>query len=349
MKILQMYRKFREWKIRVWNKENTFSVPFFIRLKYGIKGFTANEYVWYDLAVNDYRNYISDYERIKSRNINGDFKLILDDKLLFEEIFRNYIKVPNIYAWVSDGNVYGMHGNHLNNKGVLDFLRKKKEAVLKWERGYEGRGTYIIKVDSSNKFWINGKLKDDAYVQKIFEKRGEAILCEYMHQSDFANELYPNSTNTIRIICAKKKGEYKTHVVKAAQRIGNQDSAPIDNVSAGAIACEIDIEKGELFPGVIAKNHQKDLSNKFLDYHPETGVQLSGKKIPGWKKIVFEIEKLTNSFPYLNFVAWDVLLLDDGFCLIEGNASSGCMMFQQRHGVKNEEIGDIYRSYGVKI
>lgn len=50
---------------------------------------------------------------------------------------------------------------------------------------------------------------------------------------------------------------------------------------------------------------------------------------------------------YLNLVAWDVLLTDGGFCLIEGNASSGLMMFQQRHDVRNEEIGDIYRSYGL--
>ena len=43
----------------------------------------------------------------------------------------------------------------------------------------------------------------------------------------------------------------------------------------------------------------------------------------------------------------NVLLTDDGFCIIEGNASSGCGIFQMEHGVRNSELGDIYRSYGV--
>ena len=81
--------------------------------------------------------------------------------------------------------------------------------------------------------------------------------------------------------------------------------------------------------------------------HPDTGMPLKGLKIPNWSSLVSEIVDLTNKLPYLNFVAWDILLTDDGYCVIEGNASSGCGLFQVEHGVRNSKLGEIYRSYGI--
>lgn len=121
----------------------------------------------------------------------------------------------------------------------------------------------------------------------------------------------------------------------------------MDNVSAGAIACEIDLETGRLGMGCIPKSHQNGRARKFSRTHPDTGCILEGKIIPGWEQLKKDIVNLTNQFPYLNFIAWDTLLTNDGFCIIEANASSGCMMFQMERGVRNEEIGDIYRSYGI--
>jgi hypothetical protein len=346
--IIRKLKDLAAWRRRVWKAKSDYKVPFFTKVKYALKGFATNEYVWFDFAKNDYHNYISDYERVRSRNINGNYKTILDDKLLFEEIFRNHTRVPIIYAWVSDGVIYGIHEYELNNSNVIEFIKNIGCAVLKWETGYEGKGTYIIKNEvEKNSLVVNGKTMRDSEVIKLFSNNGQAILCEYMHQSEFENELYPDATNTIRIICAKKKGEKTAHIIKAAQRIGNKESAPVDNVSAGAISCEINIDNGELLQGVIAKAHHKSNGERFFDIHPDTGAVLAGKQIPGWEKLKKDIEDMTNKFPYLNFVGWDVLLLDDGFCIIEGNASSGLMMFQQRHGVRNEEIGDIYRSYGI--
>ena len=334
------------WYKQVWRSKNDFNVPFPTKVKYAFRGFSANEYHWYDLKHNNYKDYISDFRRRKSRNINPPKKLILDDKLLFEEIFRNYVRVPKVYAWVSEGNVYGLHGYDISTSSAIDFMRKNRETVLKWIKGYEGVGTFIILTDDEGKLVVNGKPMSDEDVRKLFKFKGEAIITEYMHQSEFENSLYPNAVNTIRMVCAKKKGETTARIIKAAQRIGNDESAPVDNVSAGAIACEIDINTGELMEGVIAKAHHTLDGEKFFSNHPDTGAQLAGKVIPDWDNLKKSVEDVTNKFPFLNFVAWDVLLTDEGFCLIEGNASSGCMMFQQRHGVMNEEIGDIYRSYG---
>lgn len=340
---------FRNWFRLVWKNKTDYKVSLLTKTKYALKGFTVNEYIWYDLEHNDYREYISDYERIRSREINSEYKIILDSKLLFDEVFRKYTRVPKIYAWISGGIVYGLHGEDIENTSLIKTLKKYVIAVLKLENGYEGKGTYVIEYKQNNKenvFLVNGSLMSDVDVERLCLSNGNAILSEYMFQSEFENSLYPDAANTIRIVCAKKKGKEKTHIIKAVQRIGNDACKPVDNVSAGGYASEIDLETGELGPA-IAKCGPMERRMIEFDVHPDTGAQITGKVIPNWKTLKTEIIDLTNRFPYLNFVAWDVLLTEDGFCIIEGNASSGCGMFQMKHGVRNSELGDIYRSYGI--
>ncbi len=344
---LEKAEAFYDWRRRVWKAKNEYGVPAATKMKYALRGFTPNEVVWFDLANNDYREYISDNERLRSREINGIYKTILDDKLLFEEIFRHHVRVPKIYAWISDGEVFGLHGTEVDTKTFIRFLREIGAAVLKWENGYEGKGTYVLFAKEDGDFLVNGETMDAKAVRRLLRGKGSSILCEYMRQGAFSDSLYPEATNTLRIVCAKKKGERHVHIVGAVQRIGNEKSKPVDNVSAGAISCKVDLETGALGKGVVAKSSHKGESVTYFETHPDTGAQLKGRVIPDWDKIKAEILTLTDSFPYLGLVAWDVLLTDEGICVIEGNASAGCVMFQMDGGVRGGEIGDIYRSYGI--
>lgn len=345
-KILKKARYILLWYKNVLFLKSDYHISVFEKLKYAFRGFSVNEYIWYNLKKNDYKEYISDYERIKAREINGNYKIILDDKMLFEEIFRNYITVPKTYAWISNKIIYGIHGYDINEKNIYDFIAKCKKVVLKWVTGYEGKGTYIIEYIHENKYIINEEIKTKKDLQNIFSYYGEAILSEYIYQSDFSNQLYNKSTNTIRIVCAKKKGEKKAKILKAVQRIGNEYCKPVDNISAGGFASEIDIETGKLGK-IITKAGRKNERLIPFSKHPDTGQQIEGLTIPYWNKIKTEIVNLTNEFPYLNFIAWDVLLTNKGICVIEANASSGCGLFQLEHGIRNEEYGEILKSYNI--
>lgn len=159
-----------------------------------------------------------------------------------------------------------MHGYEVDNSNLAAFVQKHSIVVLKTEDGYEGKGTYVIEAASNGEehpFSVNGQLKSKQDVEALFFQSGQAILCEYIHQEDFGSSLYPYSTNTIRVECAKKKGERSAHIIKAFQRIGNEASKPVDNVSAGAIACEVDLETGQLGVEGIPKSHQDGRERKF--------------------------------------------------------------------------------------
>lgn len=333
------------WYKKVLMAHTDYKVSFLTKIKYAIKGFTVNEYIWYDLKNNDYNDYISDFKRIESRKINENYKTILDDKLLFEEIFTNYIRVPYNYGYMSNGHIYPLHDYNVSNNNIIDFIKEKENIVLKMLKGYEGNGVFVIKY-INNRFEVNGKRTSMKDLNKLFETCEESIICEYVSQSKFENEIYNKSTNTIRIVCAKKKGDTHAKILKAVQRIGTDYCAPVDNISAGGLAAEIDIETGRL-SYAISKYGPMERRMKKMSNHPDTNNQIEGKIIPNWKEIKKEIEDVTNKFPYLNFVAWDVLLTDERICIIEGNASSGCGLFQLEHGIKNEEYGDVLRSYGV--
>ena len=343
--LVKKYRNYKEWKRIVWNAKCVYKIPFLERVKYALKGFSADEAYFYNFKDNDYREYISEYERLRSREINGPYKFILDDKLIFEEVVGKYVRVPMNYACILDGVLYGLHDNGMNNDNVIDYLRKYRTTVLKWNGRGGGEGTYVISFDDVG-FSVNGVNKDVEEVKDLFNRRGDAILCEYMTQSEFSSSLYPYTTNTIRIVCAKKKGERDAKFIKAIQRVGCQESIPVDNVSMGGLTLDINKSTGELGVG-IAKYGRPDRVMVPFRNHPDSGGAFVGKAIPDWENIVQEVVALTNKLPFLNYVAWDILLTDDGFCVIEGNSSSGCGIFQMEKGVRNSELGDIYRSYKI--
>ncbi len=335
------------WWNLVLKSKNYFHVGLPVRLRYAFRGFSANEYVWYDLARNDYREYISNYKRTICRDINGKYKIILDDKIIFEDVFKPYVRVAESYAWISGGILYPRNGYAVDNGNIIDFLKKVKTAILKREIGAGGSGVSLIEYDGSG-FTVNGKPCSDGDLSElILSGKKEAFLCEFMRQSDFENSLYPHSANTIRIICAKKKGEREARIIGAFQRIGNEKSKPVDNISAGAFAAEIDLETGVLGSGIAARSHNPEEVYQRYDTHPDSGAMIKGNRIPDWDSVKKQITDLTNRFPYLNLVAWDVLLTNEGLCIIEANASSGLVMFQREHGAKNGPIGDVYRSYGL--
>lgn len=349
-RILKLYHSLNDWHNIVWKSKNEFNVPFLVKGKYALKGFTTNEYIWYDLKNNNTNQYISEYERIKSRSINGIYKVILDDKMIFEEVFGQHTRVPVNYAWIKNRNIYALHDYKIDRDNLASFLADRRKSVLKYLDRGGGIGTYIIET-SSDGLCVNGRLSSNETVKGLFDREGTSILCEYITQSEFAESLYPYTTNTIRMICAKKESE-KARVIGAVQRIGRRCSIPVDNFSSGGLACEIDLETGEL-SSAVAGHGDKEGRMQMCEVHPDTGVHIKGRKIPQWVELKRSIETLMNQFPYLNFVAWDILLTEktfnsNGYCIIEGNASSSCDLLQiMKPGLRNKELGEIYKSYGI--
>ncbi|MGN0301574.1 MAG: sugar-transfer associated ATP-grasp domain-containing protein, partial [Anaerotardibacter sp.] len=125
-------------------------------------------------------------------------------------------------------------------------------------------------------------------------------------------------------------------------RIGTSSTIPVDNASMGGLVACINLETGEL-------SEARSLHNLDVhEVHPDSGNPIKGVVVPEWERIKETALNLAKRFPYIVFVAWDILLGEDGKAyIIEANASSGVNIIQLWGPQKQGELGDFYRAHGV--
>ena len=135
-----------------------------------------------------------------------------------------------------------------------------------------------------------------------------------------------------------------THEMKvffAVQRIGRKETIPEDNGSKGGLVANIDLETGMLSEARCLK----ELGT--WEVHPDSGNPIKGVVIPDWDGIKKEILDVCKKIPYMDFMAWDLLITEEGPCVIEINTSSGINIIQLWGGQKQGELGDFFRHYKV--
>ena len=162
-----------------------------------------------------------------------------------------------------------------------------------------------------------------------------------MEQHHYADELYDKTVNTIRLITMRDIESHEFKIFFAVQRMGRSNTIPVDNGSKGGLVSKIDLKTGVLSEG----RSLHDL--KQYDFHPDSGKQIKGIKIPYWEGIKKQILEVCKKVPYMDFIAWDLLITDKEVCVIEANTSSGVNILQLWGGQKKGELGEFFRNYGV--
>lgn len=84
-----------------------------------------------------------------------------------------------------------------------------------------------------------------------------------------------------------------------------------------------------------------------FEVHPDSGNPIKGVEIPHWADIKQQMLDVCNKIPYMDFIAWDLLITDEGVCVIEANTSSGVNIIQIWGGQRQGELGDFFRHYDV--
>ena len=205
-----------------------------------------------------------------------------------------------------------------------------------------GKGTGVERFTYENKkFYVDAKEVSEEELINILKKRNDYHICEGVKQSKYLNKLYDKTTNTIRLVTLRNPKTNEFEVYSAVQRIGTKETIPVDNGSRGGLTAKIDIETGIL---TSAKCIQRTVD---FDVQKKKKNPIKGVKIPNWNKIKKEMLDLANKFPYLYFIAWDILLTEEGIYIIEANTSSGVNILQLWGGERNKGLGDFYRYHHI--
>lgn len=308
------------------------------------KGFHGESKVIYNLTKENSRYYLSDWQRLKTRFINGEYTFLLNNKVVFERLFGNDIKIPKTLSLIEKGKIVPIDNVIEDVESLLDYIKINSKAVMKPINGGGGAGIIILKYSGSEIYSNNQKINKEELI-KLIKKLDDYFICEYVEQAEFIRNLYPESLNTMRIVTMIDPATNKAFIPIAVQRIGTKKSSPADNWTQGGISAEIDLNTG-----IIGKGATYPINGRmeWLEKHPDTGYQFSGVRIPHWQEIKNEILKMAEKHPYIKYVGWDVVLTNNGITIIEGNTYSGVNILQiHRPLLKDVKVKEFYKYHNV--
>ena len=143
------------------------------------------------------------------------------------------------------------------------------------------------------------------------------------------------------ILCGFLLLEYVTlyiiYYTGAALRIG-KDSF-IDNYSAGGFVLSIDLKTGT------AKAEAENKLGERFSVHPVTGVRLDCFAVPLWQQVLDMVFDMACTYK-LNYVAWDIAILEDTVSLIEANPAGMINTIQIADGGPKKKIyKDLFKEW----
>lgn len=327
------------WWSRIFMAPNHFKVPFFIRIKYNIfGGYMADQYALYDLKHHK-NEYLSEYDWYKSRYINMPYNFILNNKIVSTKLLEPYIKVPKIFIF-KEKKLVKYDGGIVKYSDIISLIKEEKKVYLKPISEGKGKGVILLSYDH-NKFYVDMKETSSKEIEDTLRKRDNWFISKAIEQSDFLNNIYNETPNTMRIITWKNAETNQFDIHFAVLRIGTSSTIPVDNGSRGGLVSKVDLETGSLSE---ARNLH---SLNVWTTHPDSKTIIKDQKIPNWKEIKKDIINLSNQFPFLKFIAWDVLLTNEGPVIIEANTSSGVNIIQLWGPQLNGPLGNFYREQGI--
>ena len=177
--------------------------------------------------------YLNDIQRQYSRFINPKpVRELLDDKLLFGTLVGPIARVPVNYLYADHGSTVVVSAEwHDIASGRTGKIYR---LVNKRARGGGGAGIRFLEISQGIVRFSGREVELSAFVRS-FAGRNESLLCQFIEQSGFCRKIYPDATNTLRVICMRERGG-APFVAKTILRLGAQRSKGVDNFGCGGLA-----------------------------------------------------------------------------------------------------------------
>jgi hypothetical protein len=262
-----------------------------------------------------------------------DETIEFDDKCLFAKLCRSRVlpTVP-VLAVAADGEWRWQEADDLP---ASDLFVKPVDGcggkgAERWDcRGdrYEGKdGSVVTRPELIDLLTIRGCAR-----ALVVQPR----VTNHLAMSALSN----GALCTMRLLtCLEEHGA--PEIMGAVCRMAVGKNRTVDNFHAGGIASQIDLGSGKLSKatdlGLMA-------SVGWLDAHPDTGAVITGRSIPDWPSVCALALRAHRAFSNHILVGWDIALLEDGPCLVEGNGGPDVDLMQRHrsHGLMEERFAEL--------
>ena len=325
--------------------KSTVRVNVFKKIWLWRRGFTAESSVIYSLDNSSLSDYLSDYTRsLKTPFINGEFSIVLNNKLIFARLLYKYgCHIPEIYCLINQGVVIPTSDKRLINEvdDIVNLCLEVGALVIKPVSGSIGEDVFFIR-SIDEKMFINDTETAPSGVKTFLSRLDNYIVNEYVRQHSYASEIFPYSTNTIRLLTMWDYDLPVPFIAVAVHRFGRNSSIPVDNWVQGGLSTLIDQETGKLGNSTSSPADSKLI---WFQNHPDTNSRIEGVIIPHWATVKTRILEMAAEIPFVPYIGWDAVITDDGFKVIEGNNHSGVNHLQVHYPLlSNPRIKKFYSS-----
>lgn len=292
-----------------------------------------------DMLYSRYRNMIVPKEyflydfRSKSDYGRKDFvgvgKLFLVWRKLWDEevceIYKNKYRTYQVYKQYYGREVIKISDESDASK-FYSFVKRHNKFIVKPIGEYGGKGIYIAGIDEQ---------KDAMSVFHEICGDGESIVEELIMQDSDMAKFYPQSVNTVRFVTVYHK--YKISKICAVLRMGRTGSE-VDNATYGGIYAPIDMDYG------IVYTYAESYKGEKYAYHPDTGTQILGAKIPKWEELNCLVEELVKVVSEQKMIGWDFALTPNGWIMIEANHDPASQDLVHDHGLR-DRMQDFFEAF----
>ncbi len=242
-----------------------------------------------------------------SRKLNNrEFFPKFDNKVLFDEVFNDYI-----------GREY-LDLTKATAEDLKEFCKGKKTVFAKAVNDFGGQGITKEKITSDTDYY-------ELY-KRLTDNR-QLLVEETIVQHEAMNRLSPSSINTIRMVTLLNNGT--VHFMYALVRMSNGSNC-VDNICSGGMYVSIGQD------GVIRKPAFCDATGLYYDRHPYTDTVFNGFEIPMFKEAIEMCKKAALVEPHVGYIGWDVAITPTGPVLVEGNTLPSYDMCQNYGHIDNK-------------
>jgi hypothetical protein len=227
---------------------------------------------------------------------------------------------------------------------VASVLDAAGRLVLKPVYGFGGDGVHVCR-SAGDGVVVDGERESRAAFVDRIDALDDSLVTAYVDQADHAARLFPDATNTLRVVTLRDPDTGDPFVADAVHRIGTRRSAPVDNWSRGGLSATIR-DDGTLSPGAQWLPDRGVV--RWFESHPDTGERIVGTPVPDWEPIREGVLSMARAMPYLPRVGWDVLPTGDGeFVVLEANAHAATRTLQV-HGplLRDDRVRRFYEAHG---
>lgn len=298
-------------------------------------GFFADKIKLYGLNKDNYRDYLSDYDRLWLHPMNNHFAFWINDKITLKYMLqkpleidgKEYDVMPEYYLYIENDGHYSYlmdsPSEIVHDENYLfNLLKMKKELAVKLTNGEKGIGFYKLQYINGC-VWANGKPMDQDFSD--FERKLKGyVITEYCHQHKDLNDIWDKSECTLRVVCVRiPDGRYSggriSSIINYA-RFGTSITGGTSNLSQGGVGIAFDFETGEYVSNFHRYHEFCPDGVTSFEKHPDTNVTAKGRRLPNWEIVKKTIIAMCDHFSSLEMFGFDIIITDEGLKICEINS-----------------------------